>query len=207
MQTTIVDVTEEIKVIVEHRDLMSTHNIYYQGPYGRETIGADMGEISLEETIAGAARLSRYTSTMNTLRGNHLLSRLFHTLVKEQGLDQTAHQLAELGLLIRARHNGRTGQAFAGSLPYPYDRISDPIADLSYSVAGNWCYFKLSQAGDEIAFCTRTSEGSRWSVNDSISRGIKDFAVKRLFEIYRSDPSKTHLAWVTDLQLSGDLGL
>lgn len=36
---------------------------------------------------------------------------------------------------------------------------------------------------------------------------LRYFAVKRLFEIYRADQSKEHLAWVSDLGLAGDLGL
>ena len=36
---------------------------------------------------------------------------------------------------------------------------------------------------------------------------LRDFAVKRLFEIYRADQGKGHPAWVSELRLAGDLGL
>lgn len=35
---------------------------------------------------------------------------------------------------------------------------------------------------------------------------LRDFAVKRLFEIYRADQGKGHLAWVSDLGLRGIWG-
>lgn len=41
----------------------------------------------------------------------------------------------------------------------------------------------------------------------SLGPVLHDFAVKRLFEIYRVDQSKEHLAWVAELGLAGDLGL
>lgn len=36
---------------------------------------------------------------------------------------------------------------------------------------------------------------------------LQDFAVKRLFEIYKADQAKGHPAWVSELGLAGDLGL
>ncbi len=36
---------------------------------------------------------------------------------------------------------------------------------------------------------------------------LRDFAVKRLFEIYKADQTKGHLSWGSELGLAGDLGL
>lgn len=41
----------------------------------------------------------------------------------------------------------------------------------------------------------------------SLGPVLHDFAVKRLFEIYRADQTKGHLARVSELGLAGDLGL
>jgi len=46
-----------------------------------------------------------------------------------------------------------------------------------------------------------------WSEKQSLGPVLHDFAVKRLFEIYRADQTKQHLAWIAELALAGDLGL
>ncbi|SDQ66486.1 hypothetical protein SAMN04490192_2522 [Pseudomonas lundensis] len=170
-------------------------------------IQSDMSDIGLQGTISSAKRLARYPNTMSTLRENQLLARLFHTLVQNLGLSRTTRELASLGIVVRATYAGTTSQADPLALPFPYDQPSTPLNELKYSAAGNRNHFQLTPSGDEIAFLPPASPGHRWNDNQSLWPVLRDLAVKRLFEIYKADQTRGHLAWVSDLGLAGDLGL
>lgn len=200
----IVDTDDELKVIVAND---GSYNIFYVGPWGREAVGSDMSDIGLQGAISSAKRLARYTNTMSTLRENQLLARLFHTLVQNLGLSRTTRELASLGLIVRAKHAGITAQSTPDSLPFPYDKPSQPLSELKYSAAGNCYHFQLTTTGDEIAFIMPASPGHLWNNKQSLGPVLQDFAVKRLFGIYKADQSKQHLAWTADLMFAGDLGL
>ena len=199
----IIDTDDELKVIIADD---GSYNIFYIGPWGREAVGSDMSDIGLQGTISSAKRLVRYPNTMATLRENQLLARLFHTLVQNLGLSRTICELASLGLIVRATHAGKTSQADPSDLPFPYNQLAAPLSELKYSAAGNRYLFQLTTTGDEVAFFHRASIVSGFKHHD-IEPDIRAFAVKRLYEIYRSDQSKAHLAWVSDLVFAGDLGL
>lgn len=199
----IIDTDDELKVIIADD---GSYNIFYMGPWGREAVGSDMSDIGLQGTISSAKRLVRYPNTMATLRENQLLARLFHTLVQNLGLSRTICELASLGLIVRAAHACNTSQADPSDLPFPYEQLAAPLSELKYSAAGNRYLFQLTTTGDEVAFFHRASIVSGFKHHD-IEPDIRAFAVKRLYEIYRSDQSKAHLAWVSDLVFAGDLGL
>ncbi|MGG5289991.1 hypothetical protein [Pseudomonas shirazensis] len=200
----IIDVDDELKVIVADDD---SYNIFYIGAWGREQVTADMGDIGLQGTISSAKRLARYPNTMSTLRENQLLARLFHTLVQNLGLSRTTCELASLGLLVLTTHAGTTAQADPHKLPFPYDQLSTPLSELKYSATGSRYHFQLTTTGDEIAFLIPAQPGNRWNDKQTLGPVLHDFAVKRLFEIYRDDQTKEHLAWIAELGLAVDLGL
>lgn len=200
----IIDTGEELKVIVADD---GSYNIFYIGPWGREQFGADMSLIGLEGTISGAQRLARYPNTMSTLRENQLVARLFHTLVQNLGLSRTTRELASFGLIVRATYAGTTAQADPDNPPFPYDQPSQPLSELKYSAASNQFHFQLTTTGDEIAFLIPTKPNHLWNDKQNLGPVLKDFAGKRLFEIYKADQTREHLAWVCDLGLAGDLGL
>ncbi|OLS63018.1 hypothetical protein [Pseudomonas putida] len=199
----IIDAGEELKVIVADD---GSYNIFYIGPWGREQVTADMSDIGLQDAISSAKRLARYSGTMSTLRKNQHLARLFHNLVQNLGLSRTICELASLGLIVRATHAGNTSQADPSDLPFPYDQLAAPLSELKYSAAGNRYLFQLTTTGDEVAFFHKASIGSGFKHHD-IEPDIRDFAAKRLFEIYRADQTREHLAWVSEIELAGDLGL
>jgi hypothetical protein len=200
----IIDADDELKVIVAND---GSYNIFYVGPWGREAVGSDMSDIGLQGTISSAKRLARYPNTMSTLRENQLLARLFHALVQNLGLSRTTRELASLGLLVRTTNAGTTAQADPHNLPFHYDQIDTPPDQLAYSASRNLHHFKLNPAGDEIAFIMTASPGHLWNDKQSLGPVLHDFAVKRVFEIYRVDQGKVHLAWACELELPGDLGL
>lgn len=199
----VIDAGGELKVIVADD---GSYNIFYIGPWGREQVTADMSDIGLQGAISSAKRLSRYPNTMSTLRKNQHLARLFHNLVQNLGLSRTICELASLGLIVRATHAGNTSQADPSDLPFPYDELAAPLSELKYSVAGNGYNFQLTTTGDEIVFFHKASISSGFRHHD-IEPDIRHFAVKRLFEIYRADQTREHLAWVSELGFAGDLGL
>jgi hypothetical protein len=210
MQIRIVDVTDEIKLRIEQESdgRGCSIDMYYQGRYGYEDLPIDFhDDVSFEDIVRSAARHSTKAGVMSSLRDNQQIARLIHVLVSERGLSQTVQQIAKTGLVARVRCNGITNQANPESLPFSYDRLSDPTDALYYQTVRNWYHFQLTLTGDEVAFCSPTTFSPYWNHKIDIGLRLRDFTVKRLLEIYKADQSKTHLAWVTDLQLSGDLGL
>ncbi|WP_312593895.1 hypothetical protein [Stutzerimonas nitrititolerans] len=210
MQIKIVDVTNEIKLRIEQDPDGRGCNIdmLYSGPHGYEDLPISFHDDAvLEDIVRTAARISTRTEVMATLRNNQQISRLFHTLISEQGLGRTIREIEQTGLLVRVRCNGVTNQAAPESLPYAYDRLTDHPAELYYDFVRNWYHFQLALDGDEVAFCNPAKPGHYWNHKLDIGPRLKDFAVKRLFDIYRDDPGKTHLAWVAELEFAGDLGL
>jgi hypothetical protein len=93
--------------------------------------------------------------------------------------------------------------------PCRFHTISSPEPQeaLNYTTGGSWFYFDLTESGDQVAFGFRGPDGSPFRHHGDIGARIKAFAVKRLYEIYRADQSKKHLAWESDLVFAGDLGL
>lgn len=51
------------------------------------------------------------------------------------------------------------------------------------------------------------SSDHRWYAKQGLGPVLHDFAVKRLFEIYRTDHGKQHLDWLSELGFASDLGL
>ncbi|WP_017903225.1 hypothetical protein [Pseudomonas asplenii] len=207
MQKRFVEVTEEIKILVKHQDGFGSANVIYQGAHGFETAGAVLGESVWQDVVDMADKISKSSKTMETLREGQRLARLIYTLLHEQGITQTAHQLHDLGLGIRARYSGKADQTTPGSLPFPFDKPAEPFSELKYSVSGTWYHFELNTDEDEIAFFSTARPTVYWTNKDDIGPTLFDFAVKRLFEIYSVDTSKKHLAWVQDLNFAADLGL
>jgi hypothetical protein len=76
------------------------------------------------------------------------------------------------------------------SLPFPHDQHSAPLSELKNSAAGNRYHFQLTTSGDEISFIVTASPDHRWYDKQSHGPLLHDFAVKRFFEIYRTDQGK-----------------
>lgn len=208
MQKRLVDITDEIKILVKYDDGFGSASAIYQGPYGFEKAGVMLGKTVWQDVLDMARKISKFPKTMESLRYKQRLARLIYTLMQEQGIAQTAHQLNDLGLGIRARHAGTTDQAHPSSLPFPYDKPTEPLSELQYSSSGSWYHFYLNADGDEIAFFSTARPTRYWTSKDDIGPMLADFAVKRLFDIYKSDTSSfSHLAWVQDLNFAADLGL
>lgn len=208
MQKRFVEVTEEIKILVKHQDGFGSANVVYQGSYGFETAGAFLGESVWQDVLDMANKISKSPTTMQTLRDGQFLARLIYTLLQEQGITQTAHQLHDLGLGIRARYSGNTDQSTPGSLPFPFDKPTEPLSKLKYSVSGTWYHFELNAEEDEIAFFSAARPTAYWTNKDDIGPTLFNFAVKRLFEIYKGDTSSfSHLEWIVELNFAADLGV
>ncbi|POF92828.1 hypothetical protein BGP83_09045 [Pseudomonas putida] len=207
MQMSAVEFTDEIKILVEQDGEVESIRVIYGGEHGHETAGAVVGNVTLQDAIEMANSIVDSPGSMARLRGNQHLARLIYTLFIEQGISRTAQQIHNLGLLIRTRHAGITAQSTPDSLPFPYERPSTPLSELKYSAAGNRNHFQLTPSDDEIAFLLPESPGYRWNDKQSLGPVLRDFAVKRLFEIYRADQTRGHLAWVAELGFAGDLGL
>lgn len=210
MQKRVIDVTDEIKILFTPNPdgLTCCVDLLYQGPCGYESIRTDFDSAkSAQDVLRTAQDVVRHARAMNGLREHQEVAKCFHTLVREQGLHQTIRDIEQLPALVRARHNGITHQADPESLPFPYDQLPEPPESLSYTVGGNWYYFDLNTSGDEVAFGYRGQTSSPFRHHGDLGPAIRAFSVKRLFEIYRADQSKTHLREFADKHFAGDLGL
>lgn len=206
MQKRFVDVTDEIKILVEEQDGIGSICVVFQGQFGYEVSSAIGRESDWQEAVKWAERIARYPQTMEGLRGGQRLARLVYTLFIEQGIIQTARDLSDQGLLIRIQHDGVTRQASPEDLPFSYNKPTQPLSDRRYSIDINRLYLDLDN-DDQIAFIGNAKAGRAWSDREYLDSLLTGFAVKRLFEIYSADTSKKHLAWVQDLNFSADLGL
>lgn len=207
MQKRFVDVTEEIKILVTQNQGFGTVNVVYQGDFGFEIAAEIPPTTDWQGVLSAANKIANYPTTMQSLRDGQRLARLACTLFLEQGITRTACDLHALGMLLRVRHNGETRQASPDDLPFPYDRPTQPLSDRRYSIEGNQLHLQLDN-DDQIAFIGTLRAGRPWNTRHWVFPLLTDFAVKRLFEIYKSDTSSfSHLAWVQDLNFSADLGL
>ena len=199
----ILDVTEELKVYANN---YGTPNLYFRGASGLRLIICDPVDDTADKLARTGLRLASMNTTMLRLRQTDNTPRLFHLLVRELGLNQAIREIEALGNTVRVTENGITTPTAAGTPAFSYDQITDPLEQLQYEHNGSSFHFQLTLAGDEVAFFHSASIGSGFKHHD-IEPDIRAFAVKRLYEIYRSDQSKAHLAWVSDLVFAGDLGL
>lgn len=207
MQKRFVDVTAEIKILVEEQNGIGSICVVYQGPFGYEVSSAIGRESDWNDAVKWAERIARYPETMECLRGGQRLARLVYTLLLEQGITRTARDINDLGLLIRVQHAGETRQATPEDLPFLYDRPTQPLSDRRYSIEVNRLHLQLND-DDQISFIGTAKAGRTWNNREYITSLLTDFAIKRLFEIYKSDTSSfPHLAWVQDLNFAADLGL
>ncbi|EHK72081.1 hypothetical protein PPL19_04060 [Pseudomonas psychrotolerans L19] len=207
MQKRFVDVTEEIKILVEDQDSIARICVVYQGPFGYEVVSAIGRESDWQDAVKWAERIARYPETMEALRGGQHLARLVYSLQLEQGITRTARDLNDLDLIIRVQHAGETRQASPEELPFPYDKPTHPLSDRRYSIEVNRLHLQLDN-NDQISFIGTAKAGRTWNNREYITSLLTDFAVKRLFEIYKSDTSSfSHLAWVIDLNFAADLGV
>lgn len=199
----ILDVTEELKVYANN---YGTPNLYFRGASGLRLIICDPVDDTADKLARTGLRLVAMPTVMQRLRHIDTTAGLFHLLIRELGLNEAIREIEALGNAVRVMENGNTAPANPDSPPFSYDKLSDPPEKLLYEHNGSSFHFQLTLAGDEVAFFHRASIVSGFKHHD-IEPDIRAFAVKRLYEIYRSDQSKAHLAWVSDLVFAGDLGL
>lgn len=199
----IADVTEELKVYANNH---GTPNLYFRGPSGLRLIICDASDDTPDKLAKIGLRLVAMPTVMQRFRRIDTTAGLFHLLIRELGLNEAIREIEALGHAVRVRENDNTAPANPDSPPFSYDKLSDPPEKLLYEHNGSSFHFQLTLAGDEVAFFHSASIGSGFKHHD-IEPDIRAFAVKRLYEIYRSDQSKAHLAWVSDLVFAGDLGL
>lgn len=199
----ILDVTEELKVYANNH---GTPNLYFQGPSGLRLVICDASDDTPDKLAKIGLRLVAMPTVMQIFRHIDTTAGLFHVLIRELGLNKAVREIEALGNIVRVRENDHTGPASPETPPFSYDQITDPVEQLQYEHNVSRFQFQLTLAGDEVSFFHNASIGSGFKHHD-IEPDIRHFAVKRLFEIYRADQTKQHLAWVAELVLAGDLGL
>lgn len=199
----IADVTEELKVYANNH---GTPNLYFQGPSGLRLIICDPVDDTADKLARTGLRLVAMPTVMQRFRHIDTTAGLFHLLIRELGLNEAIREIEALGHAVRVRENDNTAPANPDSPPFSYDQITAPLEQLHYEHNGSSFHFQLTLAGDEVVFFHEASIGSGFKHHD-IEPDIREFAVKRLFEIYRADQTKGHLAWVAELGFAGDLGL
>lgn len=199
----IADVTEELKVYVNKH---GTPNLYFQGPGGLRLIICDAGDDTPDKLAKIGLRLVAMHTVIERFRHIDTTAGLFHLLIRELGLNEAIREIESMGNAVRVRENGNTAPANPDSPPFSYDQITASSEQLQYQHNVSRFHFQLTFSGDEVAFFRRASIGSGFKHHD-IEPDIRDFAVKRLFEIYKADQTKEHLAWVCDLWFAWDLGL
>lgn len=199
----ILDVTEELKVYANN---YGTPNLYFRGASGLRLIICDQVDDTADKLARTGLRLVAMPTVMQRLRHIDTTAGLFHLLIRELGLNQAIREIEALGNTVRVTENGIITPTAAGTPAFSYDQITDPLEQLQYEHNGSSFHFQLTLAGDEVAFFNESPPGSACRHHD-IEPDIREFAVKRLFEIYRADQTKGHLAWVAELGFAGDLGL
>ncbi|MDG9918528.1 hypothetical protein N7645_17555 [Pseudomonas juntendi] len=209
MPASFVQFTDSTRMVFERDNQSGKVFAYYQGEWGRQFLDYDFHKNkTLNECMASCHCVAQSRDTMTALDTNQETARLFHLMIQEQGLTASFNQMQQLGVnglatvggesfSIDSRHQGI----------YPYDVISDPRSEMYYERHQDWAHFQLTLAGDAVSFRCKAPPGSRVLGHVWLGRLIRELAAKRLFEIYKADQSKEHLAWTAELALARDLGL
>lgn len=209
MPTSFVEFTESTRMVFEREDQSGQVFAYFQGKWGRQLLDYDFhNNKTLVECMASSNCVAQSIDTMTALNENQETARFFYTMIQEQGLVASLNQLRELGVMLLVTVGGESLCVdWMHQCIYQYDVISDSLFKMYYSRHRDWAHFQLSLAGDAVAFRHRAPTESRVLGHVWVARLIRELAAKRLFEIYRADQSKEHLAWVCDHVFAGDLGL
>ena len=207
MPMQLVEFTESTRMVFERDNQSGNVFAYYQGEWGRQFLDYDFhNDKTLDECMAGSPCVAQSRDTMNALDINQETARLFHIMIQEQGLVASFNQIRELGVTGLATVGGKSfGIDWLHQGTYPYDVISDPLSGMYYDRHRDWAHFQLTLSGDAVAFGHKPQSGVLGHV--WVAQLIREVAIKRIFEIYKSDQTKQHLAWVCDLWLARDLGL
>ncbi|WP_285424207.1 hypothetical protein [Pseudomonas sp. efr-133-TYG-103a] len=200
----ILDVTDELKVYANKH---GSPDLFFQGRHGLRLIICDPSDDTLQKLCRTGHRLSASHTAMERFWQIDRTVGLFHLLIRELGLNVAVREIEALGNTIRVRENGHTAPANPELPPFSYDQITASGDHLLYDHNGSRFHFGLTLEGDEVAFFHKSPSGSPFRHHKDIEPGIRDFAVKRLFDIYSADPSKARLEWVADLVFARDLGL
>lgn len=209
MPTSFFEFTESTRLVYERENQSGKVYAYYQGECGRQFLNYDFhNDKTLDECMAGSYSVAQSRDTMKALDTNQETARLFHIMIQEQGLVASYNQIRELGVTGLATVGGQScGIDWLHQGIYPYDVITDPLSGMYYDRQGDWAHFQLTLGCDAVAFRQKAPPESRVLGHVWVAQLIREVAVKRLFEIYRADQTKEHLAWVAELGLAVDLGL
>ncbi|MDQ7965890.1 hypothetical protein RDI61_17840 [Pseudomonas plecoglossicida] len=207
MSASFVEFTDSTRMVFERDSQSGKVFAYYQGDWGRQFLHYDFHtNKTLNECMASAHCVAQSRDTMKALDINQETSRLFHIMIQEQGLVASFNQILEFGVTGLATVGGKSfGIDWLHQGIYPYDVISDPLSGMYYDRHRDWAHFQLTLSGDAVAFGHKPQSGVLGHV--WVAQLIREVAIKRIFEIYKSDQTREHLAWVCELGLARDLGL
>ncbi|WLG30170.1 hypothetical protein [Pseudomonas lurida] len=209
MPIPLVEFTDSTRMAFERHNQSGKFFVYHQGEWGRQFLAYDFhNDKTLDECMAGSYSVAQSRDTMKALDTNQETERLFHIMIQEQGLVASVNQIREFGVTGLATIGGKSYDVdWLHQGIYPYDVISDPVCEMYYERHRDWAHFQLTLSGDAVAFRHKAPSNNRVLGHVWVAQLIRIVATKRIFEIYKSDQTKQHLAWVCDLGLAGDLGL